>query len=193
MLWDRHIKHRVSDIRFYYDLFRGSPNTAFTAGSIFQLWVRELLRRGGPFRIFPIRGHCATTNFVYNDYTASNERRDQRDLELPGSGEHLFVEGDKFCVGQYFIDHPDVDAGASPPILLTFHITRNKEYDLDVEDLRRINGLNFSPHSNICKYLVVVTPDDIHPEIRVPKTFFEGEEEAPEDLFSMFHYPVSMK
>jgi len=197
MLWDRHIKHRVSDARFYYDFFRGSQNTDSTAGSIFQLRVHELLRRGGFLRLFPIRGHRTTVDFVYNDYTASEEERDQRDLQLPGSGEYHFVEGDQFCVGQCFIDHPDADAGNSPPILLTFHITRNKEYNLNGEDLRRINGLNLPPHTSICKYFVVITPDDIQPEIKVPKALFEGEEqtegEAPEDLFSMFHYPVSME
>ena len=108
MLWERHIKHRVSDMHFYYDLFRDSSTTAPTAGWIFQLQVHELLRRGGPIQLFPIRGHRAAANFVYNDYTTSKEGRDQRDLRLLGSGEDLLVKGDQFCVGQYFADRPTV-------------------------------------------------------------------------------------
>ena len=176
----------------------GSSNTVYIAGWIFQLRVRELLRRGGPIQLFPIHGHRAAMNFVYNDDTASEEERDQGDLQLLGSGEHILVERDRLCDGQY-LGHPDVDVGDHPAILLTFCATWNKEHDVSGEDLRRINGLNFPPPTNTYKYLVVATPDEVRPEIKVPRSFFEGEGqrerkgEAPEDLLPIFHYPVSME
>jgi len=60
-LWDRHVKDQVFDVKYSYNIFRGSPVTASAAGWVFELRMHQLLIQGNPIELFPL-GLCRTTN-----------------------------------------------------------------------------------------------------------------------------------
>jgi len=67
-------------------------------------------------------------------------------------------------------------------------------HDSVKEDLRRLDGLTFSPNTNIRKFIVVITPDSIQPGIETLGTFLGGAEERkewgeqmPEGRWRVFH------
>jgi len=145
--------------------------------------MHELLRKGTRIQLYPIRGHPATANFIYDDYTASKKKEDPIDFQLPESEEHRLDEGVKLSIGKYcrpdVSNFPTVDSiyaeGVDPSSTLTmFQITRNKkEHDVNPEGLDRIDKLDLGLVKNVRKQLVVITPEDIQPKIKVPMTLFK--------------------
>ena len=209
MLWERHIKHQVFELQFYYNVFQGSPNTSSSAGWIFESRMHELLRQGGTISLFPVCGHVAKSNIIFDDYTASNEKKNHKVFHLPKSEEHFLDKGTHLCVGQYYrprvANFATIDAlfpihspDESSPILLTLQFTRAKEHDVKESGLCKIDQLDLSPYTEIHRYFVVVTPEEVQPQITIPKTLFgdEGTKvkkgKSLEKLFQVFHYPISM-
>ena len=161
IVWDHRIRHRVSDMRYQYNVLRLSPDTTPAANWAFELRMHDLLRRGNPIRL------------TYQD------------LQLPQSEERPLDKGGRVCIGRYYrlqaTDASTINSlfffnppGKSSPILLAFQITRDEECHINEETLRRIDGLDLSPHTNVRKFFVVVTPDDIQPKIEVPNALFGG-------------------
>jgi hypothetical protein len=201
LIWEIHLQHRISDMEYLYSFFQNSQTMAPAAGWIFELRMHQLLRRQQTIRLFPIRGRPGTTRFLYDGYTASKEN--PTDLQLAESDEYPLVEGDRLRMNRYYrldsIDFPATDSvllihppGEPSPILLMFQMTRNKrEHNVDEEGLGKIDDLRLPRHTR--RYYVVVTPEGIQPQIKVPPACFEGRGRrgiSPDELFPVFHCPV---
>ena len=140
-------------------------------------------------------------NLVYNNYSATEEREGQVELEPPDMYSYPLEEEigpEENCY--YRLDFPTIDSllliyppDGTPPILLMFQITWSGR-DAKVDDLRRIDGLQLP--SNVRKYYVAVTPEGIH---RLPTSGALGKIlcrdlylrlESPDVVFPIFDYPV---
>jgi hypothetical protein len=201
LFWEIHVQHRVSDMKYLYDLLAARTITAPAAGWFFELRMHQLLGRRQTIRLSPIRGRPGTASLLYDDYAASEE--DAMDLQLTESDEHQLAEGDRFRMSQYYrlnpTDFPATDSvllihppGEPSPILLMFQMTRNKRgHDVDEEGLCKVDDFRLPRHTR--RYYVVVTPEGTQPQIEVPPACFEGNSRegiSPDELFSVFHYPV---
>jgi len=180
-----------------------------TLGWIFELRIHDLLKQGGPVRLLPIYGYRSEADPVSEDHITSKEGGHQKVIQLPESGEHFLVEGDQLRVGQYYrlraADFSSIDSlffihphDEPSPILLAFQIRHNAVCDINEEDLRRVNGLNL-PHTNVRKFFVLVTPNDIQPGIEALNAFSEGtggqrdmDQRTPGMHWQAFRQPVSM-
>ena len=207
LLSDLHTKNRVSEMRRFCDIFLQNAVAATTSGWAFELQMHQLFREVNRIQLFPIRCHITEGNFIYNDYTASQEGRNQQFLQLTGSEGRLLAEGVKSEVGHYYrIQATDSDSINSlflvyppdepSPVLLMFWIAWNEtRQDISEGDLRRIDGLNLPPNTRRWYVVVVVTPHDVWPEIRVPEVYVRGRGKRgrkAEDIFPVFHCPVWM-
>ena len=207
MLWDRLIKRQVFELQFYYEL--SSPSSA---GWIFKSRVHELLRRGDSIPLFLVRGRVAETEFIFDDYTASKEKKPHRIFQLPESEEYFLDEPTHPGVGRYCRTRPanfaTIDAlffvrppGEPSPTFFALQFARVEERDVKENELRRIIqlGHSWTPDIETRAYFVVVTPDDVQPKITVPKTSFGDKggkvtgEESLDRLFRVFHFPISRK
>ena len=161
-----------------------------------------MLTRQQTIRLFPItQDDPGPKNFIYRGYPGKNPI----DIQLIESNEHPLVEDD-FHANRYYrpisTDFPTIDSlllihpPDSPPVLLTFRITRNeKEHDVNEVGLQRINELKSTEDAqNARLYFMVVTPEDVEPEIEVPKAYFgmRDNKELPVKKFQVFNYPVSV-
>ena len=206
MLWEKHLKTRVSDMKYFYDLFRATTTTASSAGWVFEFRMHQLLTRQQTIRLFPItQDNPGPKNFIYRGYPGENPI----DLQLIKSDEHRLLE-DEFHANRYYrptsTNFPTIDSlllihpPDSPPILLAFQITRNKkEHDVNEAGLQRIDKMikklkSTEDTQNARLYFVVVTPEDVEPEIKVHKAYFgmTGNEKLPVEKFQVFNYPVSV-
>ena len=153
-------------------------------------------------------GKPTITNVLYDDYSASNGKKDAINLQLPASDDHSLDDAKenatKFQVGHYyrprasnsatvdsvFLIHPPGES----PILLVFRVTRNKDsHDVNLRGLEIIKKL---VPPGVRTYYVVITPTNITPRITIPKSYFQDQglqNLSPEKLsqvFPVFHYPV---
>ena len=83
------------------------------------------------------------------------------------------------------------DRGRSQHVLLLFRITCNtEELEVSEEDLRGIDG--FVLPKNTRKYHVVVTPQGVEPEIKVPEAYLgkEGKRKLSGGGFLVFNCPI---
>ena len=197
ILWAR-LKYHTPDMRFYYGLLQRNPDTTYTLGWIFELRMHELLRQGNTIQLLPIYSHLTSTEYKI-----------QKAIQLPESREHLLDEGEQLCVGHYYqlqtTDFSTIDSlffihppDEPSPILLAFQIRHKTVCDVEVEDLRRVDRLS-SSHTNIRKFFVVVTPDDIQPPLEALKAFFGGPMTRravgrwiSRKDWQVFQYPVDM-
>ena len=203
LLWEMYLKSRISDMKYYYDLFRTGTTTAADAGWVFEFRMHQLLTRQQTIRLFPItQDLLGPKNSIYKGYPGENPI----DLQLTGSDEHPLVEGDHLHTDHYYRPKPTsfptinslllIRPPDSPPTLLAFQIARNiKAIHVDEDGLCRIDNLDLPPHTR--KYYVVATPEDVQPEIKVPMACFRIEDGTPQNfpprkVFSLFHYPVRM-
>jgi len=200
LLWDKHFRSRLDEMEYFYDLFQGSVVTYAAAGWIFEFRMHDLLLEKRILRLFPI--HCANigkVNFIYSDYTATEERKDQVELELP--------ELDESCLGDtipqancyYYPDSlnfPGIDSlllihppSKATPVLLVFKITRSmSRHYVKAGSLRNIDRLDLP--KNVHKYYVAVTPEGIQPNITIPFPQGAEQKEAIDAVFPVFHCPV---
>jgi hypothetical protein len=195
LLWERHLKHRVSDTAYQYNIFRGGGSvTASAAGWIFEFRMHHLLMQRYPITLLPL---CLKTNRgrkfdVYDDYTDSRDRRNSTKFKLAPSSEYPLDSEIELQHDHYY--HPEVNnfpmidslllirpTKRRASILLMFQITGNKDrHDAKAAGLEIINGLKFP--QNTRKYYVVVTPLGIKPSIQVPKGLFKD--------VDVFHHPI---
>jgi len=185
-------------MRFHYELLLRNPDMTYTLGWVFELRMHDLLRDGNPIRLFHIHGHRSEVDPVHENHKV---------IQLPSSFQVPLDEGDRLFVGNYynlraanfstidslFFVHPPDEPS---PILLAFQIRHDAVCDVDKEDLRRVNRLNFP--RNVRKFFVAVTPDSIHPGAESLKTFFEGAgkrgravRQTPGKDWQVFRCPVS--
>ncbi|KAF9647700.1 hypothetical protein BDM02DRAFT_3129593 [Thelephora ganbajun] len=205
LLWEKHIKHRAGDMAYFHDLFLASPVTAVTAGWLFELRMHQLLANQRTIRLFPILGCHDQVDLIYNDYTASEERKDPANVQLTASEERDLLEGAQLQKDRYYrpkiTNFPAIDSlllvhppGEPSPILLMFQITRNKQdHDANVRGLDKVKNMGLPPDA--CRYYVVVTPEGVQPKIMVSMEYF-GEnirQILPDEVFPVFHYPVREK
>jgi len=184
-------------MRYFYITYEERAATAADAAWIFKSRIHQLLRSQQTILLFPIlRDGPRPKNFVYNYCLEQNPM----DLRLRDSDESPLVEGGGFYVNTCHRltspEFPGIDSllivhppNGSPPILLIFSIAHNaKVHDVSEEGFRRINNLGLSPDTRM--YYVVVTPECIEPEIRIPEGYFmKGREKAPGKVFN---YPIPM-
>ena len=57
ILWDCHIKHRVTNMRLYYDLLQRCPGMTSLLSWIFELRMHERLGQGYPILLTPFCDH----------------------------------------------------------------------------------------------------------------------------------------
>ena len=191
ILWEKHIYSRINVMQDFHDLFVASPITATSAGWVFELRMHQLLRKARTVQLFPIRGHRADVNFIYQDYTASKKKIDPTDLQLVDSEEHDIAKGAKLKMGHYYrpkaVNFPAIDSlllihplGEPSPILLMFQVTLNKKtHDAKLSGLRKIDELDLP--SDVRKYYIAVTPEGIWPKITVPISYLDGGQAEGED------------
>ena len=197
LLWNQHLKNRVTDTEYYYDIFQqGGSVTASAAGWIFEFRMHQLLTQGYHINLFPLRNpNNGTKNYIYSDYGDSHAKRNEMKLRLPASSEFPLAKGIELQVGCYYRleakKFPTIDAlllirldrpFKNPlPILLMFQITRNRSgHDVTAAGLDMIDTLTLPPNTR--RYYVAVTPFNIEPPIQVPKGRFKG--------VYAFHHPV---
>jgi len=103
-----------------------------------------------------VGGKPAITNVLYDDYSASEDKEDAIDLQLPASDDYSLDDvkenATKFQVGHYycprasnsatvdsvFLIHPPGES----PILLMFQVTRNRvSHDVNLRGLEIIKEL----------------------------------------------------
>lgn len=199
LLWEVHLKARVSDVRHFYDLFRAKTTTAADAGWVFEFRMHQVLREKRTIQLFPItQDHPGPVNFIYTGHS----REKPIDIHLAGSDEHLLVEKGELYTNRYYrpkpVDHPAVDSlllvhpPGSPPILLMFQITRKvEEHGANEGDLCRINNLDLPEITR--KYYVAATPEDIEPKIKIPRGYDgTGAARLPDAVLRVLNYPVSL-
>jgi len=190
LLWNQHLKNRVTDTEYYYDIFQqGGSVTASAAGWIFEFRMHQLLTQGFSINLFPLYNPNEGTKFnVYSDYSDSRTKRKEKKFRLAASSEYPLHGGIKLQVGRYYRpeanNFPTIDSlrlirpsKDSPPILLMFQITRKGGHDVQVAGLDMIDMLKLPPNTR--RYYVAVTPDGIERPTQVPKGRFKA-----------FHHPV---
>jgi len=170
-------------MREFYNLFLATLITATPAGWVFKDRMHQLLRTERTLQLFPILPRRAGTNVVFNDYAASKAKNDPMEFQLTRSKEHPLVEGTELQANHYYrlesSNFPAVnsvlfiDPPGEPPILFMFHMTRNKiKEGRSLRGLHKVDALSLPPGTR--RYLVVVTPEEIHPGITIPLKYFGG-------------------
>jgi hypothetical protein len=102
LLWNQHLKNRVTDTEYYYDIFQqGGSVSASAAGWNFEFRMHQLLTQGYPIHLFPLRNPNRSTKFdVYSDYSDSRNKRNE--TKLAASSEYPLDRGIKPQVGRYY-------------------------------------------------------------------------------------------
>ena len=183
MIWERHLADRVDLVEELYNLFLAAPITAISAGWVFENRLHQLLRTERTLQLFPILPRRARTNIVFDGYAASKARIDPIEFQLTRSEEHLLVEGAELVMNHYYrpesSDFAAVDSvllihpPGEPPILFMFHVTRNEtKSGTSLAGLGKVDIFGVPPGTR--RYLVIVTPESIHPSIAVPLKYFGG-------------------
>jgi len=228
MVWEKHLSRRIDLMReFYYQLLT-KPIAAIPAGWAFENRTHQLLRREQTLRLFPILPHTRKTNIIFDKYTTSEAKNTPTEFQLTSSEEYRLVaranlQANQYCrpessnfaaVDSVLLIHPPSES----PILFMFQMAQNKtKHDAKLSGLQKAEGLVVPPDTH--KYLVIVTPANIHPCITVPLEYFgrtvdiqsedtedtdeaQGEEMDDDQgdtmggaqwaLFRVFHYPVDM-
>ena len=190
MVWERHLSNRVDLMEEFYNLFLATPITATPAGWVFEDRMHQVLRTERTLQLFPIPPRHGKTNVTFDNYAASKTKNNPTEFQLTHSKEHRLVEratlrmnhyyrpqsSNFAAVGSVLLIHPPNE----PPILLMFQMTRNKtKHDTKPSGLQKIDGLIVPQGTR--KYLVIVTPENIHPGITVPLEYFGGKVEIESD------------
>jgi len=187
LLWERHISHRVDLMGLLYGQFQANPTSPPASEWIFKLRMHQLLVEKQTLQLFPIGGHQAEVNLLYDNYTASRKRQDPMNLELVKSEQYLLAEKHHLQKNCYYLpkskSFPAIDSlflvhppGEPLPILLVFQITRDeKDHDVNKRSLRKIDDLKLPPNTRKC--YVVVTPEGVRPTITVPTKYLQNEEQ----------------
>jgi len=163
LLWSRYLKNRTAEMSYYYSCFCGTTGATSSARWLFEARIHQLFTRGKTIQIFPILGHRAENNIVYNNYDASRKQKHPMSLQWTSSAQYILPEDDSVELqeGQYYrldsTKFPTIDSlllfrplDKSPPILLMFRISQNQEeHGVNPTGLRRVNSLKFP--SDACK------------------------------------------
>ena len=203
LLWNRHTTGRASEMVNLYYLFQSVGFTGSAAGWAFESLMHHSLRKGLTIQLSSIQSHSTKDNIHYDNYTASISGTNPWMFQLPVSDEHDLQEGAKLVVGHYYrpqsSNFPTIDSlflirpsRWSFPVLLMFWIAQNRDgCDVNTVTLERVAGLQLPRGTQ--KYYVVVTPEDIKPDIRVPKAYFTDRElrkKKLDKIFPVFHFRV---
>ena len=183
MVWERHLSNRVDLMEEFYNLFLATPVTATPAGWVFEDRMHQLLRTERTLQLFPILPRRAGTNIIFDDYAASKAKNDPVEFQLTRSKVHPLVEGTELQANHHYrlesSNFPAVnsvlliDPPGEPPILFMFHMTRNKTKEgRNLRGLHKVDALSL--HLGTRRYLVIVTPEKIHPGITIPLKYFGG-------------------
>jgi len=167
----------------FYNLLLATSITTTPARWVFEDRMHQLLRTERTLELFPILPHLGKTNVMFDNYTASKTKKNPTEFRLTRPKEHRLVEGAKLQMNHYCRPESSTFAAVAsvllinppnePPILLMFQITRNKTKHITKPGgLWKIDGLIVPPGTR--KYLVIVTPEDVHPGITVPLEYFGG-------------------
>ena len=185
-----------------YDVLSIHSSLAFAAGCVFENRMHQLFVSGWDLGLFPIPRRSGTTNYLYDDYTATRHGVSGQSFQLAQSEEYQFdaaeikkivIEENRYyrpetknftTVDSFFLHHPP----EARPILFMFQITRAQdEHDAKPEGLILMDDLNLTPAlSNVRKIYVVVTPERTYPTITVPKEYHDSH--GP---LEVFHHPAA--
>ena len=205
-LMKKHLRSRIDDMEELYDLFRGSTIGGAAAGLIFEGRMNVVLMKKRTLRLYPVL--CDDANkgrkdLIYDKYTATVNRTEEMEFELPESRLFHFTLETKDRAHGYYIpesfDFPGLDSllffdtlDNSPPILLMFQITYNETRNTKATSLLTVDKLGFP--SDARKYYVVVSPDYVFPQVTVPMEYFgdnlETVKQAANSEFPVYHYPI---
>jgi len=183
MVWEKHLSCRVDLMKEFYDLFLTSPIKATPAGWVFKDRMHQLLKTNQTLQLFPILPHCARKNVIFDDYVASKTKTPLTEFQLTGSKEHRLVEGVKLRTNHYCRPESSnfaavdsvllIDPPGELPILFMFRMAWNKtKHGIKLHGLPKVDKPLVPPDTR--KYLVIVTPENIHPGITVPVKYFSG-------------------
>jgi len=201
LLWDKYIKDQASEREYFYQLFSNNSITGTSAGWVLEFRMHQLLRDGRTINLFPIGGHRATINTIYDHYPHSYDVG-AKALVLPESEEHSLQPMMTLTIGRYYRplipNFPTIDSlflvkppREPSPILLMFQVTQNKDsHGVKRRGLAAVEGLGLPPNTR--KWLVVVTPFNIEPKIVVPpKTAAPNTDRMDVDeVLEVFNCPV---
>ena len=202
-LMKKYPRSRLDDMEELYDLFRKSTIGGAAAGLIFEGRMHVILMKRRTLRLYPVLCDDANKGTKNLIYTATTNRTEETEFELPESQLFRFTLENKPRAHGYYIpessDFPGLDSllffdtlDNSPPILLMFKITHNETNNAKASGLLNVDKLGFP--SDVRKYYVVVSPDSIFPEVTVPMEYFGDElemvKQAPNRKFPTYHYPI---
>jgi len=201
LLWDKYMKDQASEMEYFYHLFSNNSITASAGGWVLEFRMHQLIRDGRTIHVFPIGGHHANINTIYDHYPPSFDVG-AKALVLPVSEEHSLLPNMTLTIGNYYRplnpNFPTIDSlflveppGEPSPILLMFQVTQNRvSHDVKPRGLAAVEGLGLPPNTR--KWLVVVTPFNIEPKIVVPpKANVPNTDRMDVDeVLRVFNYPV---
>jgi len=79
-------------MRHLYGQFQANQTNPPAAEWIFKLRMHQLLMEKQTLQLFPVRGHQAEVNLLYDDYMAFRKRQDPTNFELVKSEQYRLVE-----------------------------------------------------------------------------------------------------
>lgn len=196
---DKLFQAQPYELQMFYKALRSDPRMASTTSTLFGYRVHWLLQRKDNIEIFPIKGHADSLNAIYNDYTATNKGKPKKIVQLPSLSE-AYIQGtpEPVQVGRYYrpLDpkFPSFDswllteaAPRNPPIFLKFQVTLNKtQCEVKGSGLDILEPL---VDPKIKRYVVVVTPEGITPDITV-LSLQPGQGQNVNTIFPVYHLPV---
>ena len=206
LLLKKHLRFRIGDVEYLYDLLRGSTTGAAAAQLIFEHRMHVVLSEKQSLFLHPIRCTDSTTvkeTLIYNIYDTTGQKFKLPDLKLRSLETGTNPQEDTYYIPKS-PDFPSINSllffnplDNSPPILFIFQMTQARTHDVKVEGLRSIDGLDFP--KNVRKYYVMVTRDDAFPKVAVPIEYFpcggkwERAVDSPDEAFPVLRYSVPRK
>jgi len=204
----RVVTNRLEMVRNLYDTLHSTPSTSTGAGMVFEHRAHQFLLEGRNIDLFPIIGHLSSKgkNFIYDDYTATRDKTDRKQVALYNLKEHIVTDevGTRLEYNTYYrprnADFPAIDSWVliqpnlqEPPIFLAFQITTNVDsHDAKRKGLDKVDKLGIPGGAQ--RYLVVLTHAGAEPKITVPmdylKTKFPRASDNYSVKFPVFHYPI---
>jgi len=195
-------------VRNLYDTLHSTPTTSTGAGMVFEHRAHQFLLEGRTIDLFPIIGHLSSQrkNFIYDDYTATRNKTDRKEVDLHNLKEHIVTDEVETPLqyNTYYrprnTNFPAVDSWVliqpnpqEPPIFLAFQITTNVDsHDAKRKGLDKVDKLGIPDDAH--RYLVVLTHTGAEPKIIVPMKYLVAKFPRAGDNYSVkfpvFHYSV---
>ena len=213
-------KDQAEMLKIHYNQLCSNPTTSAATGMIFKYRAHQFLQKKKTINLFPILGrlnpsyipsyppylYYSQAPIIYDDYKATNSRKDKKQVNLPNLEEHIIIDKTEAHIKYntyYRPEHSNSNSIDSwvliqqglwkPPIFIMFQITTDVgKCELTQASLDIIDQLDIP--KDALRWLVVFSPKEVHPEIG-PKMVDYLKKSVDIPLNSVhipvFHYPIN--